>query len=498
MKNYLVLVLIFLGLTIQAQNDTAFIYTYGGGGDDEGKDIIETADGGYLIVGSTSSFGNGNSDVYLVKLDSAFKVMWSKAYGGPQIERGESVLPATDGGYYVIGYTNSYGMGGYDVYLVKVDANGEKEWEDYYGGANWDFAYDAALTPTGDLIIVGESYSFNGGDAQAYVLKVDAFGGLLWEKDFGGGGVDLARAICFTSDSNFVFTGETNKFTEDGNADVWLLKFNSNGAEIWEKAYGGDNFDTGYDVTFDSTHFYIAGSSRSFSLEDDLNEYVVKTDSSGLFIWGQDRKQNGNGANLDDEAYGISLRPNGRILVTGSVRTFGAGSEDMIISELGVSGFETPNSGSFGEFRSDIGYKIYAKNNFDLILIGKTNSFGSEYFNVGLLYMDTIFKLDAMDIRQNIDSQDTSSSQSFPFLGKKQEKDTNSITIYSRDSKIVILNQSDFPFNWKLCNILGEVVLEGQCLADSEDAIEVKHQPYYILIGDHNGTLEVKKIPIIR
>ncbi len=479
-----------------AQSDTAFIYTYGGGGDDEGKDILQTSDGGYIILGSTSSFGNGSSDLYVLKLDSNFQVEWTNAYGGPQIEVGEAILPSDDGGYHLIGYTNSFGSGGYDVFVVKIDSLGNEDWQDTYGGANWDFAYDATRDSLGNIYIVGETYSFGNGAAQAYVLKVGEFGGLIWEKDFGGEGRDIANAISFSPDSNYVLTGETTGITDTTDSDIWLLKFNDNGDILEEFGYGGIKYDVGHDITFDSAHYYIAGSSKSFSLEDDLNEYVVKVDTSGVLIWGRDRKQNGNGTNLDDEGFGISLRPNGRILVTGAGRTFGAGSADMIISDLGTSGFESPVSGSFGEFLTDIGYKIFSTNNQNLFILGKTNSYGP-YYDVGLMYMDTTFKISSNDLKLQVKFSDTTTTSN-PELEVLQGSSTSQLLeIKEMNDQIELSNRSSEVAVFQVYDLMGRILNSGEVGAMSSIYIDlVKGQLSFLRFSNSSERRSIQIIAI--
>lgn len=478
------------------QSDTAFIYTYGGGGDDEGKDILRTEDGGFIILGSTSSFGNGSSDLYVLKLDSNFQVEWTNAYGGPQIEVGEAILPSNDGGYHLVGYTNSFGSGGYDVFVVKIDSLGNEDWTDTYGGGNWDFAYDATRDSLGNLYIVGETYSFGNGAAQAYVLKVGEFGGLIWEKDFGGEGRDIANAISLSPDSNYVFTGETTSITDTTESDIWLLKFNEDGDVLTEFGYGGAKHDVGHDITFDSAHYYIAGSSKSFSLEDDLNEYVVKIDTSGTLIWGRDRKQNGNGTNLDDEGFGISLRPNGRILVTGAGRTFGAGSADMIISDLGTSGFESPESGSFGEFLTDIGYKIFSTNNHDLFILGKTNSYGA-YYDVGLMYMDTIFKIGSSDLKLQVKFSDTTNTTNPELEVMHNNKFDKLLDIQIMNDAAQLTNQSSEIAVFEIYDLMGRILSSGSVDANSSKQIGItKGQLSFLRFTNSSEQLGIQVIAI--
>ena len=190
-------------VSLSAQKDTAFIYTFGGDQDEQGRDIELTADSGFIMVGATSSFGNGNSDIYLVKVDSNIKYQWSRAIGHFHLEFGHAVKQTKDGGYVICGYSNSKGTGSYDGYLVRTDDTGAVVWEKYFGGFDWDKFYDVELTPDGGFMLVGETNSFGAGDADAWIVKTDSLGNLEWEKFLGGKKKDIPHALISTKDGNY-------------------------------------------------------------------------------------------------------------------------------------------------------------------------------------------------------------------------------------------------------------------------------------------------------
>src|ERR1039458_2536636 len=141
MKRFVTFLLVItLSLNLFGQkNDTAYIYSYGGIQNDGCRQIMPTSDGGYIMIGTTNSFGHGNTDFYAIKIDSSCKFIWSGCYGGNINEEGYSVIPTMDKGYAFVGFTDSYGAGGYDVFLVKTDSMGREQWQKTYGGSNWDF-----------------------------------------------------------------------------------------------------------------------------------------------------------------------------------------------------------------------------------------------------------------------------------------------------------------------------------------------------------------------
>ena len=150
--------------------DTLWTKTYGGTGEDRGYSVQETVDGGYIICGYTSLFGSTDYDVYLIKTDSSGNALWTKTYGSTGDERSYSVQELTEGGYIICGYSNSFGPGDYDIYLRKTDANGDTIWTKTYGSTGDERSYSVQETYAGGYIICGYSNSFGGGDYDVYLI----------------------------------------------------------------------------------------------------------------------------------------------------------------------------------------------------------------------------------------------------------------------------------------------------------------------------------------
>jgi hypothetical protein len=252
-----------------------------GGPDNEiGRSLIKTSDGGYAIAGYTISFGAGSGDVYVVKLDANGNLQWTKTIGGPESEEGHSLIQTSDGGYAVTGYTKSFGAGELDVYLVKLDAYGNLQWTKTIGGPEREEGNSLIQTSDGGYAITGEAYSFGAGEEDVYVVKLDANGNLQWTKTISGPKNDKGNSLIQTSDGGYAIAGYTESFGA-GEADVYVVKLDANGNLQWTKIIGGPKNDKGNSLIQTSDGGYaIAGFTESLSAGGE-DVYVVKLDKNG-------------------------------------------------------------------------------------------------------------------------------------------------------------------------------------------------------------------------
>lgn len=202
--------------------DTVWTRSYGGSGGDYLRSVQQTNDGGYISVAETFSFGEGSADVYLVKTDSLGNLLWAKTYGGISSDYGYSVKQTSDSGYIVAGYTNSFGAGGYDLYLIKTDALGDLLWSKTYGGVSSDYGYSLSLCQDGGYVIAGYTLSF-GTNGELLLIRTDSVGNLLWSRTFGGSGADYGWSVQQTIDGGYVIGGYTSSFGAGSN-DVYIIK----------------------------------------------------------------------------------------------------------------------------------------------------------------------------------------------------------------------------------------------------------------------------------
>ena len=263
--------------------NTLWTKNYGGGNIDEGRSVRQTSDGGYIIAGNTVSFGAGGWDVFLIKTDSLGDTLWTKTFGGTEDDWGWSTQQTSDGGYIIIGKTFSFGIGESDAYLIKTNSLGDTLWTRTYGGTSFDLGYSVQQTSDGGYIITGYTNSFGLGNGDIYLIKTDPLGNTLWTKTYGGASIDVGLSVHQTSDGGYVITGYTWSFGAGG-VDVYLIKTDSLGDTLWTRSYGGTVHDYGWSVQQTSDGGYIiVGSTDSFGAGGS-DVYLIKTDENGLIV----------------------------------------------------------------------------------------------------------------------------------------------------------------------------------------------------------------------
>lgn len=250
-----------------ALGDTQWTKTYGGDSTDYGFAVRQTMDSGYIIVGGTQSFGAGLEDVYLIKTDSLGNTQWTKTYGGNSTDYGRSVQQTSDNGYIIAGNTYSFGedsFNSFNVYLLKTDENGDTLWSKIFGGNNDDEGSSVQQTSDGGYIIGGFTDSFGAGWYDVYLIKTNEDGDTIWTKTYGGSEEDHAYSVQETSNGEFIIAGVTSSYGAGG-ADVFIVRTDEDGIIKWTKTIGGTSSDMGYSVreTTDGG-FVIAGWTTTF------------------------------------------------------------------------------------------------------------------------------------------------------------------------------------------------------------------------------------------
>jgi len=247
------------------------------------KSIQQTYDGGYIVAGSYTSASGTGDDFWVLKLNSTGNVTWQKAYGGSGSEYAHSIQQTKDNGYIVTGYTSSFGAGNTDFWILKLDESGDISWQKIYGGSDSDHPHSICQTSDGGYIVAGYTHSFGasiGDFPDLWVLKLDSNGNISWQKTYGGSHSEYADSIKQTIDGGYIVAGRTYFFGA-GNADFWVLKLDENGDVVWEKTYGGSDPEHAYSIQQTSDGGYIvAGQTYSFGAGH-YDGLVLKLDENG-------------------------------------------------------------------------------------------------------------------------------------------------------------------------------------------------------------------------
>lgn len=313
--------------------DTVWTRVYGGPGEDWSRSVIETGDGGYLVAGWTDSFGAGGADAYLLEIDSSGDTVWTRTYGGVDYDNAMSVAQTNDGGYIISGSTYSFGAGSSDLYLIKTDSDADTMWTRSFGGAGHDNGASIAQTLDGGYIVVGITRSFGAGGADVYLIKTDSSGDTVWTRTYGGLEYDSGASVAQTLDGGYIIVGNTSSFGAGG-ADVYLLKTDSSGDTVWTRTHGGSADEYGYSVaqTSDGTYI-IAGFTYSLGAGG-ADVYLLKTDSSGDTIWTRTY-----GGSAEDVGNSVAQTSDGGYIVAGYTYSFGAGGYDVYLIKTDANGW---------------------------------------------------------------------------------------------------------------------------------------------------------------
>ena len=326
--------------------------TYGGRGSDGAYSVQQTNTGGYILVGYTNAYGNGGDDIWLIKTNFHGHKEWSRVFGGSQNEYGRSVRETGDGSYIIVGETNSFGSGNYDIYLVKVDTAGNKLWDHTFGGLGDDIGYEVRETADGGCIIAGRTRSFGRGGDDAWLIKTNFLGEKEWSKFYGGSEYDFGRSVQQTVDGGYIMAGGTSSYGS-GNTDVWLVKVDSKGNKKWDQTYGGNKADAGYMVQQTTDGGYIiAGETSSFGSRGYSDVLLIKTDSLGNKKW-----QKSFGGKEVDRGYSVYQTTDGGYIVAGETSSDGEGNNDIWLIKVSPLGKKVW-SRTYGGSGVDCGYAV--------------------------------------------------------------------------------------------------------------------------------------------
>jgi len=367
--------------TLAADNpppETEWEKTFGGSDYEWADSAQQTTDGGYIIACTTRSYGVGGNDFYLIKTDESGNIEWDNTYGGIDSDAAYSGQQTTDGGYIIVGVTDSYGAGSRDFYLVKTDASGNMEWDNTYGGIDSDAAHSVEQTTDGGYIIAGVTDSYGAGEDDFYLVKTDASGNMEWDNTFGGSDTDVAYSVQQTTDGSYIIAGITDSYGA-GSRDFYLVKTDASGNIEWDNTYGGIYEDFAYSVQQTTDGGYIITGQTADYSADWYYVYLVKTDASGNMEW-----DNTFGGSDFDDAYSVQQTTDGGYIIAGVTWSYGAGEADFYLVKTNASGnMEWDNT--FGGIYDEYAFSVRQTTDGGYIVTGDTTSYGAGATDVYLV-----------------------------------------------------------------------------------------------------------------
>jgi hypothetical protein len=343
--------------------------------------IQQTEDDGYVLTGTAYSTEAGKSDICVLKTDKDGNELWSHTYYENTYNIGRSVQQTADGGYVMLGSAGTTTVN-YDIYLNKTDKDGTEIWSRTYGEDNEnEIGYSVKQTADEGYIIVGYTDQAQAGRYDIYLLKTDRNGIELWSRTFSGSGDDIGRAVQQIMDGGYIIAGYTYSSAAN-NYDVYLIKTDENGNEVWSRNFGGNNIDEGYAVQQTTDGGYIVAGSTCSSGAGSYDVYIVKTDQNGDELWNHTY-----GGSNDDEGYSLQQTTDGGYIIAGTTCSFGVNNYDVYLIKTDFDGNEVW-SRTFDKSSDDGGYSIHENTDGGYLLAGSSSSSWSTGGDIYVIKLD--------------------------------------------------------------------------------------------------------------
>jgi hypothetical protein len=375
------------------KNETAWMKIFYGEGFDIGYSVQQTADGGYIVAGETSSQGAGDADCWLIKTDKYGDEEWNRTHGGIYDDVAYSVQQTADGGYIIAGATHSFEKGGIDVdgypssdvWIIKTDPKGVEEWNRSYFGVFWDFGYSVQQTLDGGFIVLANLALDYLGFYDIWLIKLDKNGEEEWNRTHGTWKNDMGYSIQQTSDGGYIITGETDRYTFGDptgpyytESDIWLLKTDEAGNEQWNRTFGGNQTEYANEVKQTGDNGFIIVGTRGYFFNN-LDIWLIKTNETGEEQW---NRTFGVDNYNDDIGYSVDLTHDGGYVITGMGKSTCSWSSSICLirtNETGILEWDKTYGGGYEE----IGYSVNATTDGGFIMTG------SQDYDVILIKTDT-------------------------------------------------------------------------------------------------------------
>ena len=372
--------------------------TYGGLGSEEARAVRQTSDGGYIVAGQTNSFGAGGNDMWVVKLDGGGTMQWERTYGGGGNEIARAVRQISGGGYVVAGETSSFGSGGFDMWVLQLDGSGNVVWEQTYGSPSGnESAYSVREKPTGGYVVSGRTDDFMGvtQPPDVLVLDLDSLGNIQWQAVYGGAGdmQNEARAATLVDDNGdgipnegIVFAGLRMPMLGT-HPDIWVVKLDPVGTVLWETY-----FDSGLPLVNGDTAYSVEQTSDGGFVvageapSNNADFWIIKLDSLGLVQW-----STSHGSASGDAAFGAQETSDGGYISAGFTTVNGNDAFLVKFDSMGILQWQK----SYGGNLTDQARAIQQTVDGGFVAAGFADSFGTGTRDLWVLKTDSNGDLDA-------------------------------------------------------------------------------------------------------
>ena len=295
-------------MKINANGDTLWTKEYGGIKEDEGWHVEQTADSGFVISADTKSFGAGDTNIYIIRTDKNGNILWEKIYGGINYEDGAYLTVTPDGGFSIVGTTTSFGAGLMDIHVMKTNALGDTIWTKTYGGLKDEHGALIRNTLEDGYYVGGSTESFGAGNFDYYLIKTNSNGDTLWTRTYGGNKFDQLVEMVVNNDSGITLVGQSKSYSS-GNYDMLMIRIDKNGNLVWAKNYYQLTDNVGYAIQRTDNGYIIVGYGTGH-LNGLSDEYLIRTDYDGNILWAK-----AYGDTREETPFGISVGNNGIVTV---------------------------------------------------------------------------------------------------------------------------------------------------------------------------------------
>jgi hypothetical protein len=385
MKRLLTIVsLVFIIANPLWAQQTYWQRTYGAFPYNEGSDALEMRDKGYLFLENEGG-DFGNSRIRLIKTDSLGLIIWQQNPGSGKLNHGSKMTACSDHGYLITGYTYNDTASAYDLLLIKTDSAGQTLWERSLGGQDWDFGQSIAETPDSGILVVGKTYSYGHGDADAWILKFNHQGDTLWTRCFGGDSLDYAADCGIAADSNYWVAMNTSSFGK-GKQDAWILKMNDQGDTLMSRLYGDSLRDEVNSMhSMPDKGLVFVGSTMNFgAVQNEI--WLMRLDSNMNLMWKLPEFWNVGPGN--DVATHVDVNDSMQYVISGYTNGAGAGGNDYILCIMAEwNNFRY--SATYGTLAEDLAYCAFQTSDKGYLIAGNSNEAGPG--NMNLMVIKTIY-----------------------------------------------------------------------------------------------------------